>query len=224
MKGEPIFVKHPREFFARTDVMKNIYKSIAEEEYTNAVLTEAKFSSDIEEYELLELEHKATNHAVKAIVFSAMCLEAAINDYAGIHLGDRYFETHLSSLDIVSKWVVIPKLVCGNELDKSSAAFGALKKLIRARNQLVHSKSREIPKCVHNLQEHIEKSDEKFDADFKNSLKAVYLLAMEMDYVVGQYYNPIVTMDNAFTMPKSRPEPLNVLFDECKNIVLKKRS
>ncbi|WP_305814739.1 hypothetical protein [Photobacterium leiognathi] len=36
MKGEPIFVKHPREFFARTEVMKYTYKSIAEEEYVNA--------------------------------------------------------------------------------------------------------------------------------------------------------------------------------------------
>ncbi|WP_318498915.1 hypothetical protein [Photobacterium leiognathi] len=224
MKGEPIFVKHPREFFARTEVMKYTYKSIAEEEYVNAFLAEEKFSLDIDECELLELESKATNHAVKAIVFSAMCLEAAINDYAGTHLGDRYFETHLSSLDVVSKWVVIPKLVCGNQLDKSSAAFGALKHLIRARNQLVHSKSREIPRCPQSLQEQIDKSDAKFDADFNNSLKAVYLLAMEMDYVVGQQYNPIGTMDSKFTMPKSRPEQLKKLFDECKNIVLQKYS
>ncbi|EHU4917302.1 hypothetical protein KY888_004434 [Vibrio vulnificus] len=224
MKGKPIFVKHPREFFARTDVMTHTYKSIAEEEYMNAVLTKEKFGSDIDEYERLELECKVKNHAVKAIVFSAMCIEAAINDYAGIHLGDRYFESHLSSLDVVSKWVVIPKLVCGNELDKSSAAFGALKRLIRARNQLVHSKSREIPKCVYSLQEQIDKSEAKFDDDFNNSLSAVYLLAMEMDYVVGQLYNPVGTMDSAFTMPTVRPEPLKRLFDECKNIVLKKYS
>ncbi len=65
-----------------------------------------------------------------------MCLEAAINDYAGTHLETGYFETHLSSLDVVSKWVVIPKLVCSNQLDKSSAAFGALKHLIRARKSV----------------------------------------------------------------------------------------
>ncbi|WP_305814741.1 hypothetical protein [Photobacterium leiognathi] len=52
------------------------------------------------------------------------------------------------------------------------------------------------------MQEQIDKLDAKFDADFNNSLKAVYLLAMEMDYVVGQQYNPIGTMDSKFTMPK----------------------
>jgi hypothetical protein len=167
---------------------------------------------------------KSQNTQSKPLFFSAMCIEAAINDYAGTHLGDKYFESHLASLDVVSKWVVIPKLVCGNELDKSSAAFGSLKALIRSRNQLVHSKSRELGPVTPKLIEQLESANEKFTQEFMNSLKALYLFTMEVDFVVGQQYNPLGTMDSAFTVVEPRPEPLSKLFQECKNIVLKKYS
>jgi len=223
VKRELIKVEHPRDFFARTQVMTRTYRDIAEVEYTNCMLIEALPEVDDEE-EMHNRSSQTTKHAIQTIVFSAMCVEAAINDYAGTHLGDRYFESHLSSLDVVSKWVVIPRLVCGNELDKSSAAFGALKALIRARNQLVHSKSRELGPVSPKLIEQLEFASEKFTQDFRNSLKALYLLAMEMDFVVGQQHNPLGTMDSAFTYVESRPEPLSKLFRECKNIVLKKYS
>ncbi|HHC7102354.1 TPA: hypothetical protein ACN341_004464 [Vibrio parahaemolyticus] len=223
MKGELIEVEHPREFFARTRVMTQTYRDIAEVEYTNCMLVQALPEVNDEE-EMHRRSSQTTKHAIQTIVFSAMCVEAAINDYAGTHLGDKYFETHLSSLDVVSKWVVIPKLVCGNELDKSSAAFGSLKALIRTRNQLVHSKSRELEPISPKLIEQLESANEKFAQDFMNSLKALYLLAMEMDFVVGQQYNPLGTMDSAFTFVETRPEPLSKLYQECKNIVLKKYS
>ncbi|GDY24895.1 hypothetical protein AHAT_07850 [Agarivorans sp. Toyoura001] len=223
MKGELIEVEHPRNFFARTQVMTRTYRDIAEVEYTSCMLIEELPDTEDEE-EMHSRSSQTTKHAIQTIVFSAMSIEAAINNYAGTHLGDKYFESHLSSLDVVSKWIVIPKLVCGNEIDKSSAAFGALKALIRARNQLVHSKSRKLEPTSPKLIEQLESASEKFTQDFRNSLKALYLLAMEMDFVVGQQHNPLGTMDSAFTYVESRPEPLNKLFHECKNIVLKNHS
>lgn len=223
MKGELIEVAHPRDTFARIQVMTWTYRDIAEVEYINHMMIDELPEIDDEE-EIYNRSSQKTKHAIKSIVFSAMCVEAAINDYAGTHLGDKYFESHLSSLDVVSKWVVIPKLVCGNELDKSSAAFGALKTLIRARNQLVHSKSRELGPVGPELVEQLEFANKKFTQDFKNSLRALYLLAMEMDFVVGHQYNPLGRMDNAFNYDENRPTPLKKLFNECKNIVLKKHS
>ncbi|MUK78969.1 hypothetical protein GNP84_18990 [Aliivibrio fischeri] len=223
MERELVFVGHPREVFARTQVMTYSYMSIAESEYSNSILIDNADNSNFDEFELDEQSKKATAHALKAIVFSAMCIEAAINDYAGTHLGDKYFETHLCNLDVVSKWVVIPKLVCGKEINKSSAAFGALKQLIRSRNQLVHSKSRELNSTNPKLMEQIEAANIKFESDFNNSLKAVYLLAMEMDNVIG-IYNPIRIMDRASPWFDELAEPAKALFDECKKIVTKNNS
>ncbi|WP_318400392.1 hypothetical protein [Photobacterium leiognathi] len=223
MENKQIFVEHPREFFARTQVMTRSYMCIAESEYSNCILVENADTSNFDDFELAEQSNKATAHALKTIVFSAMCVEAAINDYAGTHLGDKYFENHLCNLDVVSKWVVIPKLVCGKEIKKSSAAFGALKQLIRSRNQLVHSKSRELDPTNPKLMEQMEAANIKFNSDFNNSLKAVYLLAMEMDNLVG-IYNPIRMMDRASPWFDELAEPVKVLFDECKKIVTKNNS
>ncbi|MBL9199959.1 MAG: hypothetical protein JNL39_05595 [Opitutaceae bacterium] len=86
-------------------------------------------------------DNLAVRSAISCVVFCALSLEAQIYDFAARYLGDGYVAQHLDKLDLVSKWLVIPLLVTGREIDKSGAAYGQLKVVVKARNGLVHYKS-----------------------------------------------------------------------------------
>lgn len=94
--------------------------------------------------DLHTLEEKRDQACIIAVVFTAMYFEAFIYDYSASCLGDRYSKDHLDKLDFISKWLVIPKLVTGKEISKSSQAYESLKRLHMDRNLLVHLKSRAL--------------------------------------------------------------------------------
>jgi hypothetical protein len=83
--------------------------------------------------------------AIIAITFSAMSLEAFLYDYAAQSIGDQFVQDHLDKLDLKSKFLLFPRLVCGKMPTKSSSAYEGLRKLISLRNELVHFKSRSFP-------------------------------------------------------------------------------
>ena len=221
MIGERIDVDHPRDSYSRVGGLYKHYFDIAQEEYVKCLEVNIVDDSNMHDGEKADLSYRSTGHSVKAIIFAALCVESAINNYAGTYLGDSYTENHLHNLDVISKWVVIPKLVCGRSIDKSGPAFGALKKLIKSRNKLVHNKSKEFDISAPNIIEKLEKTDSEFKNDFTNSLKTLYLLCMEMDFVLGQTHNPIGTLDDAFNVMLEVPEIVKPIFNECKKITLK---
>lgn len=75
-------------------------------------------------------------------LFAAMCLEAFIYDYAATSFTDTYTHKYLDKLDLVAKWVVIPKLVLGIEFPRDTQPFEHLRAIKKERDKLVHSKSR----------------------------------------------------------------------------------
>lgn len=220
MRGEYIYVKHPTDSYSRIGGLHSTYFDIAQKEYAKCLEIESMDISALNEFQVFDISDRMDQHKIKAIVFSALCVEAAINNYAGIHFGDKYSEKHLQSLDVISKWVIIPKLACGKSIDKSGSAFEALTRLIRSRNSLVHNKSKAFnsnPSFVDSLRV----KELSFDQEFRNSLKALYLLCMEMDFVLGQKNNPIGTLDKNFAVCLEIPKQLEPLYNECKGIVLK---
>jgi len=78
------------------------------------------------------------------VIFCATSLEAYINHYAISKLSKNYFTTYLDKLDLFSKWIVIPRIVTGTQLDAGSKPLQDLSWLITLRNKLVHPKSRKI--------------------------------------------------------------------------------
>jgi hypothetical protein len=82
--------------------------------------------------------------SVQAIVFYSVFLESLIYDYGCIYLGDSYVRSHLDRLDFVSKWIVVPKIVTGIDIDKSKPFFCCLKALHRERNNIIHHKTKEL--------------------------------------------------------------------------------
>ncbi|HEY7491716.1 MAG TPA: hypothetical protein VIH59_11490, partial [Candidatus Tectomicrobia bacterium] len=66
---------------------------------------------------------KREQAAVIAITFAGMCLEAFFYDYAATSLGDTFAADHLDKLDLCSKLLVVPRLVCGTGIEKSSPVY-----------------------------------------------------------------------------------------------------
>lgn len=93
------------------------------------------------QYKVCAVTDEMYQASILVIVFSAMYLEAFIYDYAATSLGDSYVKAHLEKLDLVSKWLIIPRLINGKHINKESKAYELLKKLSTIRNSLVHFKS-----------------------------------------------------------------------------------
>jgi hypothetical protein len=89
----------------------------------------------------IEYGHKLRKGTIKSLIFLSIFLESYINDLSGLVLGDRYSREHLDKLDLISKWIIIPRLITGTEIDKSKSFYEKLKELIKLRNMFVHHKS-----------------------------------------------------------------------------------
>jgi hypothetical protein len=90
---------------------------------------------------LMSIIDKIGNAAITSVVFSALCTEALINSYAINNFSRSFFKNYLDKLNVKSKWVIIPRLVTGNEVDVGSPAMQALWRLIDTRNKLTHFKT-----------------------------------------------------------------------------------
>jgi hypothetical protein len=216
--------EHPQEDKSRLGGYSRIYCEFSEKEFSNSVEIEERWKKEgdiLVRSELQDLHFKA---GVKTILFAALGVEAAINDYAAWQLGDNYFDTHLSSLDVLSKWVVIPKLVCGKSIDKSGPAYSALKQLITARNDLVHNKSRHLDLSAPNLTEKLEKRSKGFDANIYSAYRAVVLLSLTMEKLLGHRYNPLKSFDRKVNLMLDIPENIIGVVNECRNIVARNHS
>lgn len=105
--------------------------------------------------------------AMVVVIFSALTLEAFINDYGLENFSRSYFDKHLDKLSPVSKWLILPRLVAGKELNTNSQAFESLKKLFNLRNKLVHYKTKKKRVCD------IVAEDRVWESDAQNAIEAV---------------------------------------------------
>ena len=174
-----------------------IFTNIARENFqefvslnSNADNIRTNSSSENSEDELLDLEarlmlfeDKIGKTAIITVVFVAMAIEAYIYDYAARHLSDDFVKNYIDKLDLVSKWVIIPRLITGNELPRNHQWFGLLKDLVKQRNSIVHHKSHEIPVAFAEAQKYFVKIQHERDNEFKeikNAMQLLDLLIAEM--------------------------------------------
>jgi hypothetical protein len=80
--------------------------------------------------------------ALVVVIFCAFTLEAYINHYGINRLSRNCHTKYLDKLDVVAKWVVIPRLVTGKDLGPGSQAVQDLSWLVGLRNKLAHYKSK----------------------------------------------------------------------------------
>ena len=209
---------HPVETAARVKTLHFTFGHACMSAYENFLaLLETPYESDDTE-EPYGSEHDGLISGVQTIVFSAMCFEAAIYDYAAWQLGDAYAQDHLEKLDVVAKWIVVPKLVCQVDIRKDRAPFARFKQLITARNRLVHHKSEPL-KFNNTAQiERLEKENIKFVDDVHNAFRALVLMSFEMDHLLGAMYNPLPSYDSKVSLGLVLSPRITLVVADCKKV------
>ena len=135
------------------------------------------------EHELVALEDSLSKYSLIVILFTVTALEAYIYDYAARHFSDTYAEKYLDKLNIIGKWVVVPRLVTGRELPRSRKWFSLMKEIVEARNVIVHSKSSSPPRAekeVSTYLKNIQSRENQFAKSAKQSAELLKLLVDEM--------------------------------------------
>ncbi len=215
----------PVECFARVGSLHYVYSEAAEKAYCD-------FLKKSEEYGHLDPDDYDENHThvrydkliagLQTVVFSAMCFEAAIYDFASIYLGDDYVREHLDKLDVLSKWLVVLRLVSGIEIPKDEAPYCALKVLVTERNRLVHSKSeawgyenqhRQILKML--------KREGDFKKSVHNAVRALILMSLYIEKVHKGHHNPLPSFSKCNAPMRRYFNELESTINDCRVVVAK---
>ncbi|HVI52078.1 MAG TPA: hypothetical protein VM661_12770 [Candidatus Sulfotelmatobacter sp.] len=164
--------------------INNYMKFVSKLEERKRILREnSKSSSESREFydSVSEIERDMDEYGCTSIIYSAMCMEAAAYDVFAVHLGDGFASDHIDKLDVLSKWMLIIKFIFGADIDKSGKTYFCLKKLISARNKLVHHKSEQLPfgdDAIGNMFEKMEKEEKRFINDVELSIKAIVYMSL----------------------------------------------
>jgi hypothetical protein len=78
------------------------------------------------------------------IISASLLLEGYINEFGAQGL-NVYFDKYLDRLDLLSKWVLLLRLIEGIDLEVNPLLLARMSSLISARNRLVHPKLFWIP-------------------------------------------------------------------------------
>ena len=217
----------PRLNFARIGTLTYLYADACERGYDDYLACNERIIEIGEvEYdpELWELRRRYDIAGVQTIVFAGMCFESAIYEYAADHLGDAYVKDHIDKLDVLSKWLIVLRLVAGYELRKDQAPYAALKALVSARNGLVHSKSRPLDfENVHAQLIWMNAYDEKHDAAVTNAYRALLFMSMDLESAIGVLHNPLPSYNPEVSPGLHIPLRLKPVVSECRAIVCRAR-
>jgi hypothetical protein len=89
-------------------------------------------------------EKTAQGYATVVVVFCVTALESYIYSYASRALGEAYAERHIEKLDLLSKWILVPKLATGEAIRSDHKGIQLLQSLIKARNGVMHLKGKSL--------------------------------------------------------------------------------
>lgn len=212
-----------RQNFARIGTLTSVFADACERGYDQFIeLSEKIKRVEPSEYdpEFDEANRLRDIAGLQTIVFSGMCFESAIYEYAADHLGDVYVKDHLDKLDVLSKWVIVMRLVAGYEFQKDRAPYGALKGLVSARNKLVHSKSE--PYDLENPRDQINRllaEEKKLFLAVHNAYRAIPLVSLELESALGPLNNPLPSFDPEVSPLLEIPKNLQQAVSECRLIL-----
>jgi hypothetical protein len=157
----------------------------------NRVAREGHFGEgeSVAAFEAIEnLTEQQWQAAMIAVTFAGMTLEAFFYDYAADALGDSYVRDHLDKLDLPSKYLVYPKLVCGAAPKKDQHTFELVRNLTRLRNDLVHAKSKAFGlKQLEAAAGHYEEYHARLDRGVDEAITCVLAVMRELDQLHGTH-------------------------------------
>jgi hypothetical protein len=208
--------------YARMNPLAWTYYDIAESAYLKILLERKNLIPSHEDEDptpRLRQRQLLMQLSFQTIVFSAMSCEAAIFDLAAIQLGDDYASKYLDKLDLVSKWVVVPPLICGRSMNTDGPAINALRELTRLRNALVHHKS--LPGITEP--EMLKKADKQMRRFFDGtdlSFKTMILLSLELHRVLKVRSGALPFFEGEIVKLNEGmyPEPILEVISKCREI------
>ncbi|MBI3231256.1 MAG: hypothetical protein HYZ45_14165 [Burkholderiales bacterium] len=212
-----------RKSWARIGGLSETYYRVAEEAYHGYLIeTENLVPSSMPDdapTTLMQQEKEILIFGLKTVVFSAMCVEAAIFDFAAIHLGDSYSEQYLDKLDLVSKWLVIPRLACSTGLAERGAAINSLRTLVKFRNSLAHQKSKPLDLQKMAIEDTNHKSD-TFPNDVHTAYKTIVLLSLELNSATGEITCVLPPFEKHVISSHLIPDRVKKVVERCRTIHL----
>lgn len=143
-----------------------------------------------EEEKIYKYENLLLKESIKTVIFLGAFLEAYFFDLSAIALGQQYTENHIEKIDLASKITLIPRLITGKEIDRSLQFWGEIKKLIKWRNKIVHSKTKDWFEHLKNINPSTHSPKNLFDEfDLSEFLKAIAKLFYELDRIDPKGYH-----------------------------------
>jgi hypothetical protein len=210
-----------RDSWIIADSMVETYAEIAEEAFgcflfeKGNPIPKPQWPSDATAYDQQEARKNVAG--IKTIVFSAMALEAAAYEFALIQLGEPLAKTYLDKLDVVGKWVVIPRLVCGRSLREDGPAINGLKGLVAARNALVHHKTKEWDRAG-KAEKAMRQRWVSFEADqVPNAFKTLILLSLELNAVL-ETDGPLPPFETGWIHATPRNSLIEQVVHRCREV------
>ncbi len=170
-------------YFKTAYDMRKQYLSLAEEDVllrTRAIVTGDELLPISDRMYQCYLEQQQC--AAIEITFSGMALEAFFYDYAADALGDSFVKKHLDKLDLKSKFLIYPSLVCGHAPDQSTDTHASLVSLVKLRNDLVQFKSKQFH-CTQldKASDHYTELDELLKSGVMGAIDCVDKVMNELD-------------------------------------------
>ncbi|MBX8588597.1 hypothetical protein K5D56_04315 [Pseudomonas cichorii] len=167
-------------------------------------------------------EGKQAN-AIKTIVFSAMAIEAAAFEFIVATQGEQV-AADLDRLGVEAKWIAATDRPCWQSLAKDGPALNGLRSLVKARNSLVHQKSKrgdQTGKAMDDMR--IEWA--RFEKDqVPNAFKTLVLLSLELDSLPSAFVGIVPYRDRNLLIPPAfrndySPHPrVKKVIDRCHEI------
>ncbi len=169
-----------------------------------------------------EIHNRLVEHACVAIISASTAVEAYIYDYGARGISPTFMEKYVDKLGLLSKWVVVPQLVKGRPFPCEGQGIELLRKLVNARNSLVHFHSG-IDKSELNPKVLAEKS--------KEAIRTLDALREDMErfdrtnYPTSKFHNWSWSRDELLNLPATRRkvglEQLNSgnFFGLCRNMI-----
>lgn len=198
----------------RAGSMVDTFVDIAEQAFGDFLDEAAQGESDSD---------KRRTSGIKTIVFAAMAIEAAAFEFSASILGDKVAKDYLDKMDLEGKWMIGTRLAYGQSLDIDGLAINGLRSLVKARNALVHHKSK-LENEAGTVREVIRTEWAKVEKDqVPNAFKTLVLLSLELEESPGGFFGRFIYRDKSFCPPcftnnKSSHPRVKKVIDRCREI------
>lgn len=135
----------------------------------------------------------ADAQAIIVVVFAVTFLEAYMQNYANRRLGSAFSVKHIDRLDVLSKWVIVPRLATLKNVPTDHVGIELLRDLIHTRNRIVHSKSGALL-GYEEIQAFAKRS--------RYNQSSIVLAALNVPYCFRKLGEMLVALDEKEAIPK----------------------